>query len=151
MRPNTKDDFWSHVKIGASDECWPWLLSCFKDGYGSASYGNKTHRAHRLAWDFSKGPIPKGKSVLHKCDNRPCCNPSHFFLGTTTDNMQDMLSKGRGNKSKGEQVASAKLTEDDVIDIRKSDLGSYALAKKYGVDYRNIWLIRVRKTWRHLP
>jgi len=64
-------------------------------GYGRRYYKGKQWRAHRAAWDEEIGPIPEGISVLHHCDNKPCHNVRHLFLGTQKDNMQDMVSKGR--------------------------------------------------------
>ena len=76
-------------------ECWPYLQSLDKDGYGQFYYHRKNWRAHRLAWHFANGPIPVGQQVLHRCDNPRCCRPEHLWLGTVGDNVRDMMLKGR--------------------------------------------------------
>lgn len=93
--------FWSYVAKAGKKDCWPWIGSNFNNkGYGRlAKRGGGRRRsrlAHRLAYSFAVGPIPKGKCVLHRCDNRKCCNPEHLFIGTIKDNNQDMWAKGRG-------------------------------------------------------
>jgi hypothetical protein len=113
--------------------------------------------------------------VLHHCDNPPCCNPSHLFLGTYKDNSEDMVRKGRHPKNKtkylpsgnqhharrtpeimarGERNGAAVLTEKQVIEIRKkreSGVTLRALAKEYKVAKGTILFIVQRKTWKHLP
>lgn len=76
-------------------DCWIWTLAKDKDGYGVAHKGRGNFRAHRISYETFIGPIPEGFSVCHHCDNPPCCNPAHLFLGTNQDNMDDMVAKGR--------------------------------------------------------
>lgn len=71
-------------------ECWEWSGSRDRKGYGFGDGG----RAHRLAWEWENGPVPAGLMVLHRCDNPPCCNPKHLFVGTALDNARDALAKG---------------------------------------------------------
>jgi hypothetical protein len=75
-------------------DCIEWKGRTDKDGYGTIG----SRRAHRVAWEQTFGPIPDGLQVLHKCDNPPCCNPDHLFLGTRTDNMNDKVRKGRQHR-----------------------------------------------------
>lgn len=92
--------FWRKVKKADGDQCWEWTAAFFRAGYGKfAIEHRKIEGAHRVAWILAHGPIPNGLWVLHKCDVRRCCNPSHLFLGTVSDNVQDMLRKGRGGKN----------------------------------------------------
>lgn len=90
---------WEKVDVGRPDECWPWRGSK-KRGYGrirgEGGRQSRTLFAHRVVWQLEYGPIPFGLCVLHSCDNPPCCNPGHLFLGTNDDNLRDMRSKGRG-------------------------------------------------------
>lgn len=87
--------FWGRVQIGADDDCWPYRGSLKSNGYGSHVIRRRTYNAHRLAWQFTHGDIPNDLCVCHACDNRRCCNPSHLWLGTASENMQDMVAKGR--------------------------------------------------------
>ena len=116
MEPETR--FWQKVKKGDADECWPWMAGTAKQrgGYGRFQAGTSRDSsevvyAHRMAWQLTNGPIPPGMSVLHHCDNPPCCNPNHLFAGTRADNITDMTVKGRHGK--------AKLTVEQVKEIRK--------------------------------
>lgn len=90
--------FWSYVdRSGGLEACWPWVGgSDVKDGRGRFWIGNTTEYASRFAWSATYGEVPESLFVLHRCDNPPCCNPLHLFLGTLSDNTQDMLAKGRG-------------------------------------------------------
>ena len=103
MRPRIRplaERFWSHVHKpdDAADDtaCWLWTGNKYLNGYGMVSVEDYPHLAHRVAYELTYGPIADGCLVLHKCDNKPCVNPSHLFLGTQKDNVQDMLRKGRG-------------------------------------------------------
>ena len=77
--------------------CWIWMGFTHK-GYGKIGVEGKNKRVHRVMWELTNGPIPKGIFVLHKCDITECANPDHLFLGTHTDNMKDMINKGRKSK-----------------------------------------------------
>jgi hypothetical protein len=95
MTMNTESDFWERVQRGAAEDCWPWARGCDSRGYGTFWFQGKQHGAHRMAFAFTHGPIPRGIWVLHHCDNPPCCNPAHLFLGVAADNTADMWEKGR--------------------------------------------------------
>lgn len=110
--------FWAKVQVGEEDECWNWKGGQQSKGYGSFGVGGgKTALAHRVAYEFERGPIPDGLLVRHRCDNRLCCNPAHLELGTIADNNRDAVERGR--TAKGEQNGNAKLTAEQVREIRR--------------------------------
>ncbi len=141
------------AQVDGGCHIWTGRLDSRKE-YGSV---NKKYRAHRMAWVITNGPIPDGLFVLHRCDNPPCCNPDHLFLGTGQDNMDDMHRKGRGviPCSIGEANSSAKLTDEEVLIIRtkrkEEGLTHRALGKLFGVSRRHIGRILSGEKWSHLP
>jgi hypothetical protein len=103
------------------------------------------------------GPIPEGLVICHRCDNPSCVNPAHLFLGTHADNVADKMRKGRHrtNPHKGEDHRSAKLTQEQVLEVRRrfavGGISKAALGREYGVTQTTIDHIILRATWRHLP
>ena len=98
--------------------CWIWLGGRSGRGYGQMYYlGIKTY-VHRIMSEIAGGPIPSGLFALHKCDNPPCCNPSHLFLGTLKDNAIDRNNKGRQASHRGILNGRVTITEDQVREIR---------------------------------
>lgn len=94
LRGSPQIRFWP--KVDKSENCWLWRGSRQTHGYGTFYYQGTMHLSHRISWILTYGEIPTGLCVLHKCDNPPCVNPQHLFLGTHVDNMIDRERKGRG-------------------------------------------------------
>lgn len=129
--------------------CREWTGTFFNSGYGSACVEYKTYLAHRLAYLTFVGPIGQNK-VCHSCDNPKCINPSHLFLGSQQDNMDDKVKKGRQHKPKGILHGMAKLSEETVREIKASNKKNWELAEKYGIDSAQISRIRNNKAWAHI-
>lgn len=108
----TAEQFWSRVDRRGPDECWPWTAARNYRGYGKVTRAGKALPASRLAWILTHGEVAEGLFVCHRCDNPPCCNPAHLFLGTPLENNDDKIAKGRA------RGYPAKLTPDRVAAIR---------------------------------
>ena len=137
------------------DSCIEWTGARDSKGYGNKNIAGKYFKTHRLAYAWVNGPIPDGMWVLHKCDNPPCCNPDHLFLGTHKDNMRDMKEKGRAKGLVGTENHKATLTEAQVLEIRFDNHGrKYGrirrLSEKHGVSRAVVDRIRRNETWKHL-
>lgn len=130
--------------------CWIWTKSLMKSGYGSITIGRKTFLAHRVSWECARGPVPEDKCVLHRCDVRACVNPDHLFLGTKADNHADMVAKGRAKPAKGENAGNAKLTDQDVREIRLSTDTHRKIAEQFGIAHSGVTRIKNRKIWAHI-
>lgn len=131
------DRLWRHVdKSGGPDACWPYTGAKSSTGYGSLG-GNSGGGAHRVAYEAANGPILDGLlQVCHHCDNPPCCNPAHLFLGTALDNSLDMVSKGRAVDTRNERSPRARLINAQVAEIRRRWAGGEtlkSLAPEFGV------------------
>lgn len=149
-----EDRFWPKVDLsGGPDACWPWLAATNAGGYGIFYRGPKRgrmHIAHRVAFELFVGPIPEGQDVLHHCDNPPCVNPAHLYLGTDVENARDRHVRGRD--ARGSRNGLAKLTEEAVVDIRaryaRGGILQRELAEEHGVDPSLISRIVSGELWR---
>ena len=143
--------------VKESGDCLVWSGSTDEKGYGMFWLDGKSNRAHRVMYFFLFGDWPEDK-LLHSCDNPPCVAPWHLSPGTHADNMTDMKNKGRGRTSpgrEGEGNPAAKLTEDDVRNIRarySSGTGvvQQDLATEYGISRSHVSLIVNRRLWGHV-
>ena len=152
IRQQDKERFWSYVNKRKDNECWEWQGGK-SHRYGSFKCG-KPVRAHRFSWIIANGTIPRGFLILHHCDNPPCCNPNHLFIGTQQDNMSDMVMKGRVGDRNGELAANSKLTEVEVTEMRKLHAtGEYCyteLGERFGVHRTQVSNIVRGKSWKHI-
>lgn len=149
-----EERFWNKVQKGADNDCWPFLGSKHRQGYGRMSWNDKLELTHRIAWSLAnKKPLPDG-AVLHTCDNPPCCNPRHLFLGDHFINMKDMVSKGRSSHKIGELNGRAIITEEMVREIRdrynKESASQRVLGEEYNLHQGTVSDIILRKTWSHV-
>jgi hypothetical protein len=142
-----------HAYAGKTESgCWSWQSFRDPQGYGRLNIDNKPVLAHRISWELHNGPIPEGMHVLHECDNPPCTNPAHLFLGDQVANNADMMAKGRHNPGHvyGESHGCSILTENQVRAIRGSGRSASVLSTQYGVSRRTIRDIQTMKSWQHL-
>src|SRR5262245_1331567 len=105
-------------RLDRSGECWPWTGARNRGGYGILGFQGKSELAHRVAMVLLANRRVAGFSVMHHCDNPPCCNPAHLFLGVQADNVADMERKRRGRHPRGAKHGRAKLTWEQVGEIR---------------------------------
>lgn len=156
----TIERFWKYVDKRGPNDCWEWKGARRVQNYGGlALEDHKVVLAHRFSYELHYGPIPEsegyhGTCVLHRCDNPPCVNPKHLFLGTNQDNVDDKVSKGRGVSTRGNQNGMAKLNPEKIVDIRQryKDGESFkSIAYSYDVTDAAIRSVVQRKTWRHIP
>ena len=148
LHPQDIERFWSKVEIAGPDDCWQWKGSKTTAGYGNIRINHGNLYAHRVSWFIKNGPIPNDMYICHTCDAPACANPRHLFLGTPSDNTQDMMKKKRDFRGKG----SSKFTENAVrvIRIYTELLPIRKLARHLGVSHTTLINMRDRKTWRHV-
>ena len=137
------------AKINKTETCWLWTASKDAKGYARFSTGGrkgKSHSAHRTAYELWVGQIPDNLVVRHKCKNKDCVNPEHLETGTQVDNEADKVRDGTTNR--GERCGTAKLTNEQVADIRRRvGQKGVELAKEFGVSKATISQILSATTW----
>lgn len=159
--------FWSKVRRGGPDECWPWIAGG-TEGYGIFWAQGTSYRANRVAFILVHGDLREHEMACHSCDSPPCCNPNHLFRGNALANNRDAAEKGRYTKSmrrrvelhpetfnRGEDVHLAKLTEKNVRHIRRLFATGWSIKQIQTTHYshvtwQNVNCIVRRKTWRHV-
>lgn len=162
LRP-LADRFWEKVDVRGPDECWPWTACKLPPyGYGQINDHGRARLASHVCWELHFGPIPDGMDVLHSCDNPPCVNPAHLFLGTDADNTADKMAKGRhryglgkryGNERvppKGEEHGMSKMTAAQVIEIRQMRGTQRAIGDHFGITQAQVSNIKLRKHWKEV-
>lgn len=143
--------FWSRVEMSLMPNgCWLWRGQISQRGYGVVRKSGKHQYAHRVSYELTNGVMPREMRVCHRCDNPPCCRPSHLFLGTQEENIHDMRRKGRNPHP-------LKLSESDILEIRHRyanreavKISMQQLANEYGVVKGYISKIIHRQKWRHI-
>ena len=133
--------------------CWVWTASTAGKGYGQIKIPGQRRNiyAHQLSYIIHYGEIPSGMMVCHTCDNPRCVKPSHLFLGTAKDNLQDMKLKGR--HLNGAKNAKSKLTDEQVRAIHmlsREGLSQGKLGKTFGVSQGQIFRILKGYRWNHI-
>ena len=141
-----EDRFWS--KVDKSGDCWIWTANRNAKGYGFFKIGSVNSLAHRVSYDLCVGEIPDGMLCLHRCDNPPCVNPKHLWIGSNQQNMDDMKRKGR--QAKGIKNRKALISPDIAKDIRvryASGERQCDIASDLGVRPRLVHDVVVNRTW----
>jgi hypothetical protein len=154
-KPRTKEQCISDFRkrIGAPNErgCKEWTGHTIRTGHGQVRFMGRLELSHRISYRLSVGEIPDGLCVCHECDNPPCCNPEHLFLGTQLDNMRDCARKGRargGVKGKVDWATVVELRAAHRIGDGKS---KKLVAEKHGLSVTSLYSILSGKTWKRGP
>lgn len=146
--------FWKRVEKAGPDDCWLMLGDTKTVLARIVTDDGRRMGAHCFAYERFVGPIPPGFFVCHRCDTPKCVNPAHLFLGRPLDNMRDKINKGRQRVPHGSEHGMAKLTEAQVLEIRRryaaKEANQYQLADEYGMSQPIISDIVRRKLWAHL-
>lgn len=149
------------------NKCWLWKGYCLPNGYGKYTYVEDERTVckltHRLAWEIFCDPIPKNLNVCHSCDvrylrrdltYRRCVNPNDLFLGTQSDNIRDMMSKGRMGAvaNPGEKNGRAILTRNQVLEVLslKGKRKALEIAEAFSISISTVWAIWTRRNWKEL-
>ena len=146
-----RERFDEYAGSGSPDECWVWRGGLSQAGYGKFWRNGRTDLAHRVMYEYTLGAVPDDMWVLHRCDNPPCMNPRHLFLGTHADNENDKDAKGR--RKRGSQTRKSKLDEARVTQIREmhaAGVQQKTIAREFGVDITTVNDVVHRHTWRHV-
>lgn len=149
--------FWPKVHQRGADECWEWRACRDGSGYGRIGHNGRAIPASRASWMVQVGPIPEGRMVLHHCDNPPCVNILHLYLGDHADNARDASERGllAGRSGlPGEENPRSKLTQSDVVALRRdrheSGMTYRQLGAKYGIRKQYAWSIATGRNWSHI-
>lgn len=143
--------FFEKVNFENENGCWEWIGAKDGGGYGMGVTDGKKYKAHRYSWEYYYGEIPNGMWVLHKCDNPSCVRPSHLFLGTNQDNMNDKTKKERQSRLFGDRNGRSIMTKEKVIEMRTMySSGKYSYRKLstiFGISMTQTGRILKRESW----
>ncbi len=152
---NFQDRFWAKVQKPSGDGCWFWTGARNKLGYGLFGVGRRSELAHRVAYKLVYGAIPEGALLRHRCDNPSCVRPDHLLPGDNLSNMQDSVERGRRASRKGTLNGRAKLTGDQVQEIRRlyaaGNTTILVLAARFGMGKSQIYNIVSGAQWNEVP
>lgn len=152
-RRTVAERFWSHVDKGSPNGCWLWKLKLHSQGYGQFKIGDSVHKAHRIAYELTFGSPPEGEGVIRSCRNNACVNPEHMFAGDSHDRMTIVVKAGRNNPAVGERNRHAKVTAEEVLQIRaavESGKTHRAVATDFDLHPSTVTDIVNRKIWKHV-
>jgi hypothetical protein len=153
------------LKVKKSDGCWLWTGNRNVRGYGILRIGERNVLAHRFSFEHAVGPIPDSMKVCHRCDTRLCVRPDHLFLGTSKDNTQDAVRKGRMSHGdghylrknpdlalRGSKNGNAKLDEETVRAIRRraERESQVVIARDLGISPATVSHVVCRRKWAHV-
>lgn len=146
---------WSRVQKAGPDDCWLWIGSLNRWGYGQCQYDGKSVNASRAAYIDKLGQPEKGLVVCHKCDNPACCNPAHLFAATQAENLEDCRRKGRQRFRSGadHHRPCAKLNESMVLEARRlyqSGVSQSEIGRRWGIHSSVISRAVRGESWRHV-
>ncbi len=153
MSASDCERFLACLDIGSEEDCWYWRRQGAAR-YGSFDLGGKKQKAHRLAYRWQFGDIPPGENICHHCDHPYCCNPLHLFTGSQKRNMEDCARKGRIVSPRGTAHYRARVTEEQVLEIRRLRRQGWTLqrlADKFGIANQTVSTIVLRQFWAWLP
>lgn len=143
----------SRVKVNEETGCWEWQWGKLSTGYGRIWLDGETRYAHRVSYFAFNPDGDQRLCVLHRCDNPPCVNPDHLFLGTDLDNVRDCKAKGRRRRQGGSTNTKAKLNElrvREILRLLSLGLSQYEIGQRFGVSQANICLIANGITWKDI-
>lgn len=153
MRTNTTETLKNLIEYRSipvpESGCWLWDGATGRRDYGAVKFRGKQCPAHRASYEVFRGPIPAGMYVCHHCDVPCCVNPTHLFLGTHRENMEDRNRKGR--QTHGAAHYKTRLNAAAVTDIRTKRMRVMEYARLYGVHSSSIWYIQTGRSWKHVP
>lgn len=142
--------FWKNVDIKTLNQCWNWRLGVDHDGYGKVRIGGRALIAHRVAFALGQETELPGRDteIRHTCDNRRCCNPKHLVAGSHTDNMQDMLLRGRRSVAANWHLKLEKTRADQLRFDFQNGLSKRALSRKYNIVTKHVRDILKGISWK---
>jgi hypothetical protein len=154
MNTQERDRFYKCLPDNITDSgCFEWCGFVSDFGHGRFYFRGKRHYAHRIIKELQLGHrIQRGYLVLHKCDNPPCVNVEHLYIGTTQDNSNDMVNRGRHQDSRGENNGRSKFSSDEIQNIRNlyPALSAREISKQFSISITTAYRIVLRKSWRHI-